>query len=60
VGAYEGGIRTHEILLSHGVVPVEGLDLSRIEAGAYQLICLPLKLKDCDGAPVRAVLSRGE
>jgi arylformamidase len=60
VGAYEGGIPTHEILLSHGVVPVEGLDLSRIEPGEYQLICLPLKLKDCDGAPVRAVLMRGE
>jgi kynurenine formamidase len=24
------------------------------------LICLPLKLKDCDGAPVRAVLVRGD
>jgi arylformamidase len=60
VGAYEGGIPTHEILLSNGVVPVEGLDLSRIEPGEYQLICLPLKLKDCDGAPVRAVLIRGE
>lgn len=58
VGAYEGGIPTHEILLSNGVVPVEGLDLSRIEPGEYQLICLPLKLKDCDGAPVRAVLMR--
>jgi arylformamidase len=60
VGAYEGGIPTHEILLSHGVVPVEGLDLSRIAPGEYQLICLPLKLKDCDGAPVRAVLMREE
>jgi len=60
VGAYEGGIPTHEILLSNGVVPVEGLDLSRIEPGEYHLICLPLKLKDCDGAPVRAVLLRGE
>jgi arylformamidase len=60
VGAYEGGIPTHEILLSNGVVPVEGLDLSRIEPGEYQLICLPLKLKDCDGAPVRAVLMRGD
>ncbi len=58
VGAYEGGIPTHEILLSNGVVPVEGLDLSRIEPGEYQLICLPLKLKDCDGSPVRAVLMR--
>ena len=44
VGAYEGGIPTHEILLSNGVVPVEGLDLSRIKPGEYQLICLPLKL----------------
>ena len=60
VGAYEGGIPTHEILLSNGVVPVEGLDLSRIDPREYQLICLPLKLKDCDGAPVRAVLMRDE
>jgi arylformamidase len=58
VGAYEGGIATHEILLGNGVVPVEGLNLAGIEAGEYQLICLPLKLKDCDGAPVRAVLMR--
>jgi arylformamidase len=60
VGAYDNGIPTHEILLSNGVVPVEGLDLSCIEPGEYQLICLPLKLKDCDGAPVRAVLIRNE
>ncbi len=60
VAPYESAIPTHEILLSNGVVPVEGLDLSRIEPGEYQLICLPLKLKDCDGAPVRAVLMRSE
>ncbi len=60
VGSYDNGIPTHEILLSHGIVPVEGLDLSRIEPGEYQLICLPLKLKDCDGAPARAVLIRDE
>jgi arylformamidase len=58
VGAYEGGISTHEILLSNDLVPVEGLNLAGIEPGEYQLICLPLKLKDCDGAPVRAVLIR--
>ncbi len=58
VGAFEGGIPTHEILLGSGVVPVEGLNLAGIEAGAYQLICLPLKLKDCDGAPARVVLMR--
>lgn len=60
VAPYESVIPTHEILLRNGVVAVEGLDLSRIEPGEYQLICLPLKLKDCDGAPVRAVLMRDE
>ncbi len=58
VGAFEGGIPTHEILLGSGVVPVEGLNLADIEPGEYELICLPLKLKDTDGAPVRAVLRR--
>jgi arylformamidase len=47
---------THEILLKAGVVVVEGLNLSAIEPGTYQLICLPLKLMGCDGAPARAVL----
>ncbi|CAG0937322.1 arylformamidase [Thermoflexales bacterium] len=60
VGAYDSVIPTHEILLRNNIVAVEGLDLSRIEPGEYQLICLPLKLKDCDGAPVRAVLMREE
>lgn len=49
---------THHILLSHGVVIVEGLDLRDIKAGRYELICLPLKLAGGggDGAPARAVL----
>jgi kynurenine formamidase len=25
-------------------------------AGIYELICLPLKIEDADGAPVRAIL----
>jgi arylformamidase len=47
---------THQTLLSAGVVVVEGLDLSRVQPGSYQLICLPLKIQDSDGAPVRAAL----
>lgn len=50
---------THEILLRAGVVAVEGLDLSGIEPGAYQLVCLPLKLVAGDGAPARAILMAG-
>jgi arylformamidase len=49
---------THEVLLSNGVVIVEGLDLRNVSDGIYELICLPLKLAggSGDGAPARVVL----
>jgi arylformamidase len=49
---------THITLLSHGVVIVEGLDLSGVAEGMYELICLPLKIAGGlgDGAPARAIL----
>jgi len=53
-----GDADAHRILLSAGVVCVEGLDLRGIEPGPYELICLPLKLVGSDGAPARAVLIR--
>ncbi len=56
VQRFEDPPDTHEILLRSNVVVVEGLDLSRITAGRYQLACLPLKIAGCDGAPARAVL----
>ena len=48
----------HHELLSHGVVILEGLDLSAVPAGKYELICLPLRLRSekGDGAPARVVL----
>lgn len=46
----------HQVLLSAGVIVVEGLDLSAVAPGGYELICLPLKLIGADGAPARAVL----
>ena len=46
----------HHLLLGQGVVVVEGLDLSSISGGVYQLVCLPLRLQGLDGAPARAVL----
>jgi arylformamidase len=48
----------HRVLLAAGVVVLEGLNLSGVLAGAYELFCLPLKLVDADGAPARAVLRR--
>jgi arylformamidase len=47
---------THWTLLGNNVVIVEGLDLSEIAPGDYELICLPLKIKDGDGGPARVVL----
>ncbi|MHB8060971.1 MAG: cyclase family protein [Gaiellaceae bacterium] len=53
-----GDADAHRVLLSAGVVCVEGLDLRGIEPGSYELVCLPLKLVGSDGAPARAVLIR--
>src|SRR5919197_6205823 len=53
-----GDEAAHHALLGGGVVPVEGLDLRGIEPGAYELICLPIRVVGADGAPARAVLLR--
>ncbi len=50
------GNPVHVALLSAGIVILEGLDLSEVPAGSYELICLPVKLRGSDGAPARAVL----
>lgn len=47
---------THHLLLRNDVVILEGLNLSRISSGDYELIALPPKLKGADGAPARVVL----
>ena len=47
---------THQILLGASVAVLEGLNLSGIEPGVYELICLPLKIAGADGAPARALL----
>jgi arylformamidase len=55
------GVRDHPVhqtLLGNGVVVVEGLNLSQVPEGRYQLICLPLKIQNGDGAPARVVLVR--
>jgi arylformamidase len=47
---------THETLLDAGVIILEGLDLSAVPPGEYDLLCLPLKIHQGDGAPARVVL----
>ena len=55
---HSGHHRTHLTLLAKGVVIVEGLNLTGVPPGDYELICLPLKIADGagDGAPARVVL----
>jgi arylformamidase len=57
VAPFVDTITTHQILLSNGVVIVEGLNLSAVSQGRYDLYCLPLKLAGSDGAPCRAILT---
>jgi arylformamidase len=57
VGGFKSdGVETHTALLEAGIWVIEGLDLSSVSAGDYELICLPLKILGSDGAPARAIL----
>lgn len=57
VGGFEtDGPQTHQALLGAGIWIIEGLNLSQVTPGDYELVCLPLKLVGSDGAPARAVL----
>ncbi len=55
-GFLRDGVETHHALLEAGIWVIEGLDLSEVEPGEYELICLPLKVERSDGAPARAIL----
>ncbi len=53
-------LRAHHILLRHKVVLLEGLHLTGVEPGDYELIALPLRFSGLDGSPVRAILLERE
>lgn len=57
-GYHKNGREIHRILLSAGIWIIEGLDLSRVSSGRFELACLPLKIVAGDGAPARAMLRR--
>ncbi|MCS7190494.1 MAG: cyclase family protein [Fimbriimonadales bacterium] len=46
----------HHILCGAGKIIIEGLNLSGVEAGEYELICMPLLIEGADGAPARVAL----
>lgn len=47
---------THEALLGNGIYVIEGINLSGVKPGKYELICLPLRLEKGDAGPARAIL----
>ena len=47
---------THQSVYKHNLAILEGLVLSDVPDGVYHLIALPLRIKDADAAPVRAIL----
>ena len=57
VGGYQrDGVECHQVLLGAGIWIIEGLNLTRVKPGRYDLVCLPVKIRNSDGAPARAIL----
>lgn len=49
---------THRTLLGRGIPIVEGLDLTDVPAGDYDLVVLPMKVRGHEGAPARAIVRK--
>ena len=56
VAEFDDPQTTHLVLLKAGLIILEGLDLSLVPRGFYDLYCLPLKIAGADGAPARTIL----
>lgn len=52
----QNGHPTHKHLLSSDIIIIEGLRLKEIKEGSYQMIALPLKIKNVEALPMRIVL----
>ena len=49
----------HQILCGADVIILENVDLSQVAPGRYELIALPIKLAEAEGAPARVILRPG-
>lgn len=56
IAPFENPNETHVELLINETIVLEGLNLTNIEPGKYELIALPILLKGADGAPARILL----
>lgn len=49
-------LESHQALHRRKLAVLEGIILEQVPAGLYTLVALPLRLKDADASPVRAIL----
>lgn len=56
VGPKDAPMEVHHILLSEGIILLEGIRLAEIPEGVYFLNAAPLNLSGADGSPCRAIL----
>lgn len=54
--AQDKELRTHLSIFKHNMAILEGIILTSVPDGLYTLVALPLKMKNLDASPVRAVL----
>ena len=57
---YSEPLDVHRVLLGSGMAILEGVSLSNVAPGDYELVCLPMRLLNVEGAPARAILLRPE
>lgn len=60
VGPENAPMAVHLILLSAGIILLEGIRLSEVSEGVYLLNAAPLNLSGADGSPCRAILIEKE
>ncbi|KAG6512276.1 hypothetical protein ZIOFF_030373 [Zingiber officinale] len=57
VAAWDDMVPSHLVFLENReIILVEGLKLDDVEAGIYNLHCLPLRLRGAEGSPLRCIL----
>lgn len=55
---WNGKYEVHRRLLGAGIPILENLILTGVQPGEYCLVCFPLKIREGEASPVRAVLMR--
>jgi arylformamidase len=52
----ESLVEVHEVLVGNGIWAIEGLNLSDVEPGNYEIICLPVNIEGGDAGWCRPIL----